>query len=567
MLRPLSLITALLIPATALALDFSPSTFYRDVRQNSPEAPGINMLTREHIVQGYMDGRFGHSRLINRAEFLKMALMAVPPSKRLTDTIRGLSCFSDVPADAWFAEHVCTAQAASVVAGNPDGLFHPERTVQYDEALKILAILFQYKISGSVIHDWAQPYYESAVSRGTDLPVTIRFDSPLTRGMAARLIAGFLAEHEGRLTDLRYAESGRYDLISSSASSSSSVSSSTSQTSSSVSSVASSSSMSSSLSSSSSSSVKPLFTFPPVSRFLLVGELSDAIADITIPSDTEHAYVSAVTVKLFNEVRSVENLQLTTEDGTVVATMLRRTTTDTPDYKQTFEVQISPERQYELHRTNIQKLALRAKIRSIDNAGFSDELLQVRSISVTLRGATSLASSNIPSTGPFPKHQTSFGRISSVSRTSPEAATLSAGNDVLVTSVALRSSGLAQRPLSPTQITFAVQKTGTMTVTDWTLRRRGQSGSAQCTFNIELSTVNCTFLRDAIGSLPTDGVLDLDLTADITIPANATNNSLQASLSTAGSPESFGSIEWTDGSGTFRWIEAPSPILSGTLLR
>jgi hypothetical protein len=247
--------------------------------------------------------------------------------------------------------------------------------------------------------------------------------------------------------------------------------------------------------------------------------------------------------------------------------MLRRTTTDTPDYKQTFEVQISPELQYELQRTKAQKLVLRAKIRSIDNAGFSDELLQVRSLSVTLRGAKTLASSTIPSTGPFPKHQTSFGRISSVTRTSPETATLSAGNDVLVTSIALRSAGLTERPLSPTQITFAVQKTGTMIASDWTLRRHGQSSSAPCTFNVELSTVNCTFLKDAIGSIPTGGTLDLDLTADITIPSSSTNNSLQANLSTAGSPESFGSIEWTDGSGTFRWVEGPTPLLMGMRLQ
>jgi hypothetical protein len=85
MLRRLSLITALFIPVTALALDISPGNLYKDVRADSREAPGINMLTREHIVQGYSDGRFGPSRLINRAEFLKIALLSGPPEIRPTD--------------------------------------------------------------------------------------------------------------------------------------------------------------------------------------------------------------------------------------------------------------------------------------------------------------------------------------------------------------------------------------------------------------------------------------------------------------------------------------------------
>lgn len=553
MLRPTALLTALAVPAAALAITIAPADYYNDVRPTSPEAAGINLLTSEGIVEGYGERQFGPSRLVNRAEFLKIAMLSLPEGSRPAlggDT----GCFPDVPAGQWFTPYVCAAKDAGVVKGNPDGTFRPERTVQYDEALKMLTILFGYEIPASDSPDWGEPYYLAAAERGTDLPVRITLDAKLSRAWTARLAAAFVAEFHGELQRFRLAEAGEYAAASSSSVSSSAASES--------------SSSSSSVSSSASSSVPAaLFTLPPVPHFLVAGRASDAIASGVIRPSGEDVQVSIVQVKLYKEVRSIDRLELVTEDGQLVATLLRRITTDIPEYKETFDAQVNSESRFTLPKDADTKLVLRAVIRGVDNGGFSDELLQVRTFNVTVVGKTTNQNTNIPLAGPFPKHQTSLGRIVSVRAVSPVSAPVIAGTGITLGSFSLSGSVHSTRSISITALTFALQQTGQVTHSNLRVVRRDSGASAPCTVNMQAMTVSCTGLG-ALGLMKQDAELLFDLKSDIWMPAGATNVSYSADLAVAGSPEALGAVEWTDGSAVFRWIEsAASPVAAGTRFR
>lgn len=554
MLKSLTVITALLTPIVALAIEIQPADFYNDVRSTSPEAAGINMLTREGIVQGYGDRIFGTSRLVNRAEFLKIAMLSTATNlSPLLASNEG--CFPDVPTGEWFTPYICAAKNAGVIKGNPDGLFHPERTVQYDEALKMITLLFQYSIPAeNYKRDWGEKYYLSAAERGTDLPVRISFATPLTRAYTARLAAAFIAEREGKLTEYRLAEAGQYtDTSSSSSSSSSSVSSQSSSTSSSV-------------ASSSSSSVAALYTLPSTSHFLLVGKKSDAIADGVVPSADEERTVTSVQVKLFNEVRSIDKLELTTIDGTVIATLSRRITTDITDYKLTFEAIIQPEQRSLLPANVNVPLVLRAVIRDIANNGFSDELLQVRTFNLTVYGVQSSKTTDISLTGPFPKHQTSFGRIVSVQSTSPTSAPLVAGANITLGSFSFKGVVDPARTLSLSEILFTFQTTGNVSLSTIQLRNPTNNLTVGCSLNAEAKTMFCPFLSQGLGTFAPD--LTVDLIADIALPTSATNPTLQVELGSGGTPELLGAVKWTDQSGTFRWVEMTGdPMAYGTLFQ
>lgn len=554
MLRKLSLITALTVPLIALAVEIQPADFYDDVRSSSPEAAGINLLTRAGIVQGYGNRVFGTTRLVNRAEFLKIAMLAAPEENRPLLTTDE-SCFPDVTSDQWFATYVCAAKNADVVKGNPDGLFHPERTVQYDEALKMLTLLFKYQVGTSSSADWGEPYYEAAAGRGTDLPIRITLGSELTRAETARLTAAFIAENEGQLTQFRLAESGEYQT---SSSSSSSVMSSESSVSSSV----------SSMSSSSSSVASQLFMLPPLSHFLVTGMTSDAIASGIIHPTGESAQVSLVQVKLFQEVRSIEKLEVLTVDGQLIATLLRRITTDIPDYKQTFDAIVQPENRITLPADTDTTLVLRAVVRSADNAGFSEELLQVRSFNVTYVGISSNQAINYPLTGPFPKHQTSFGRMTSVSRASPVTGVLASGTGMTLSSFAFSGTVHATHALALTQLTFTLQKTGNVTLSNIMIRNAETGVESSCSLNLQAMTIFCPNLSQATGKMKTGIPLVLDVLANITVPSGSTDTSVQIDLRNAGSPENIGAVEWTDTSGSFRWIESTAtPLARGTRLQ
>ncbi len=560
MLTRTLLFAAVFIPLTALAIEIQPADFYSDVRRDSREAAGINLLTRENIVQGYGDRHFGPSRLINRAEFLKIAILASPDGYE--PDASGEGCFPDVRGTDWFAPYVCAAKKAGIVSGNANPAlpqnqwtFNPDDTVTYDAALKMLVLLFRYPIPDVAGRDWAEPYYKSAAQKGVDLPIRITFDTKLTRGMAARLAGAFMAEQSGKLAMYRLAEAGIYESSSASSSSSS------------VSSLSSSSSSSVASSSSVSSSTAALFTLPPVSHFLVVGTTTDAIAAGVIRSPGETATVQLAQVKLFSEVRSIDHLELVTDDGQVIANLTRRTTTDTTDYKMTFEANIQPENRWRMPKDTDVHVVLRAVIRSVDNAGFADELLQVRTASVTIRGDSSTETINIPLVGPFPKHQTSFGRITSVARVSPVSATLTSGTDVLMSTYSVGSSVIAGKRLVLRNIIFSFTKTGSASVSNWTLRNRASGASSGCSVNESAMTITCAMLHQAVGILTPETPLILDLTATVTVPSGTHDSVIETSLSAAGSPESLGSIEWTDESGIFRWVEGPTPLVIGTRLQ
>ena len=556
MLKRTLLITAMLVPLTALALEIQPANFYSDVRSDSREAAGINLLTREGVVEGYGDRHFGPSRLVNRAEFLKIAILASPDGYEPEGTE---GCFPDVKTGDWFAPYVCTAKAAGIVSGHADPtlpqdqwVFRPAESVTYDAALKMLVLLYRHPIPDVQGEDWAEPYYQAAVSKGVDLPIRITFDTPMTRGMSARLAGAFMAEHAGQLDEYRLAESGIYG---SSASSSSSVSSSTSSLSSSV---------SSSVSSSSSSSVASLFTLPPVSHFFIPGSTTDALAVGIVKSSGETAKVQLAQVKFFSEVRSINYLEMVTEDGQLIATLTRRLNTDTSDYKQTFEALIQPEAQFTLPADTDVRVVVRAVMRGIDNAGFSDDLVQVRTASLTMRGDSTTTTVNVPFVGPFPKHQSAFGRITQVSRLSPANETLVTGTGVTLGSFSFSGSALPGKNLKLRHVVFSLAQNGQATVTNWLLVNRASGAHVACTVNEQAKTVTCPLLSDGVGVFAWGTPLILDLKASVFVPPDNHDSLVHVSLGAAGSPESLGSIEWTDESGVFRWIESPSPIAEGT---
>ncbi len=547
------------VPVIAFALTIEPGNLYKDVRQSSPEAAGINMLSREGAIQGYGNGLFGPSRLINRAEFLKIVMQMY-----IFNRDNGFSgydwykngkvgpegCFPDVTLHAWFGGFVCEAYDAGFVRGNPDGLFHPERTVNYAEALKMLTLVYGYEIPSVESGDWAEPYYRAASVKQVDLPITIRFDTPLTRGLAVRLIAAFLAESKGQLAAFRLAEAGEYLPPSSSSSSSFSSSSSVS------------SSVPSSVSSSSSSASS--FTLPPVSHFLILGRPSDAVASITLHSPGDSALIMSAQVKLFSEVTALHTLELVNvTTGESVAVLKRRTTTDTSDYKLTYEVQIPLELQKEIPADIDVPFALRANIRSVDNNGSSEQLLHVRTLSMTIRGKNSTESTNVPALGPFPKHQTSFGRVLKVERVTPSAGTLVSGTAAVVSTFSITSEMLPGKTFGVEHALLSLSRTGQVSTKNWRINQVGSALSAPCSQSQDLLQISCENLG-SIGLQQSAAPLQLEFRADVFVPLGSTGNSLQADLQSVGSPEAIGSIQWTDGSGHFKWIEGKDPVAKGT---
>jgi hypothetical protein len=125
----LTLWTLALIPWT-----LSAQAAFPDVSDEHPNKTAIEFLQSRDVISGASDGNFYPERLVNRAEFLKMALNSSPLQAAPGS---GLS-FSDVNASDWFYEFVREAFHRQIVKGFEDGSFKPAQTVIKVEALKML---------------------------------------------------------------------------------------------------------------------------------------------------------------------------------------------------------------------------------------------------------------------------------------------------------------------------------------------------------------------------------------------------------------------------------------------
>ncbi|MBP9773830.1 MAG: S-layer homology domain-containing protein [Candidatus Peribacteraceae bacterium] len=555
---------ALLIPMTTFALDFTSHTAYKDVKPLSKEAAGINVLTNERITRGYANNYFGVSRSINRAEFLKMAIASLGSSIPNFDASKGATCFSDVRTQDWFSPYICAAKNNDWVKGYTDGSFQPAQTVSYGEALKMITTMYGYKILAAHQGEhWAETYYRAAADRHVDIPMVIRLDSPLTRGQVARLVAAFLAEKQGQLENYRLAEAGQSissTSSSSSSSSSSSFSSVSSTSSSSSASSASSVSSSSSSSSSSASSVSSLFTFPLSNHFLIVGTKTDAIADGVLRMNGESGFVRAAQIKLFADVPALKTIDLVTDDGTLIASLTQRITADTVDYKQIYEVQLTPGQDFALPADKDVHVVARATVRGLNDNGAAKQLLEIRSFTVTTYGATTNNTITNVFPIPFPKHQTTFGRITRIQRESPATGVLASGNNQMLTAFSFSGAMIADRTIALSQLIFTPVIAGQVEVRGWTLRNPVTGDYITCSSGTD--GITCPNIPDAMGLL-NHKTVTLQLWGDVTV--TGAGNSLQLNLVKPGNPNELGAVQWTDHSGEYRWIEGTAPLATGTL--
>lgn len=154
-------------------------------------ASQIETLRSHGIVDGYADGSFRPDAPINRAEFLKILLLAVLGNEGSTSGDH--HCFTDFrAAEKWYWATACTAKDLDIVSGYPDGTFGGDRTVNLVEALKMteLAWKLPQPVFFRAPDHWYDPFLIVASSSGVFNVLPNEPSHLLTRGeMAAMLFA------------------------------------------------------------------------------------------------------------------------------------------------------------------------------------------------------------------------------------------------------------------------------------------------------------------------------------------------------------------------------------------
>lgn len=197
-----------LVAATAFTASASAQTSsFPDVPASHANAEAIAYVRAEGIVEGYPDGTFRPDQTINRAEFVKILIGAdyakstgkaydhfAAYNSLSTDcfhfsdnpSVEPRFMFSDVSSEAWYALPICRAYEYYWVHGYPDGTFRPTGSINFVEAAKILASVFDLPADKMPI--WYEGYVR-ALEKKRAIPVSITsFSHSITRGEMAEMI-------------------------------------------------------------------------------------------------------------------------------------------------------------------------------------------------------------------------------------------------------------------------------------------------------------------------------------------------------------------------------------------
>lgn len=551
------LFAAVLLPVAVFAVDIHESTArYTDRAQFTlAEDAAISVLSNEGAVQGNPDGSFAPGRTLNRAEFTKIALL----SARVALTDSGSGCFPDVPEGQWFTAVICTAKDMGFVQGNPDGLFHPERAVNYAEAVKILVSIYGYTLPDISGGEWYTPYLQAATSHGVLLPENPAPGTSLTRGQMARLAAAFAAEADGQLAEFLAAEAGHFPVSSSSSSSVSSESSMSagSSLSSNGSAVSSSPVSSLSVSSVSSSSSLAYQRFPATSHQLYLGTQSLPIADGVVHPDNA-GDVRIVTLRFRSELTSVASVFLVDSSGRQLATLVRGSADNGDNKYRTWEA-LLPSGSLHLNGNADTLLGFEVLLKTHDEGGIPNELIEPTTFTVIMQEDQSGDTKQlIPTSTHFPQHQTVQAMITSV-QNGKTGGNISAGKKLNLASFQFAGVLQPDADLGVTSLQMTVDTTG-ITASNWYVMTTDRPDQFPCSVNGNI--VSCDIGNNAgdIGS----GVRTFNVYADIAVQSGAPASTVRVSLGDPGGIGRPGAVAWTDGVGTYNWLDFPgTTVLQG----
>lgn len=169
----------------ALLLSNNAGFAYSDVNIDVDYHKAIEYVTEQQIAKGYDDGTFHPGDKVNRAEFVKMVVLATVGQNF---EFKSEDCFPDVKADDWFSPYVCYSQSHDIVSGYPDGQFRPANQITIVEVAKILTNVLG---DGKSLKEGAN-WYSGAISYMSDnnyIPATVvKPNHEVTRAETAEMI-------------------------------------------------------------------------------------------------------------------------------------------------------------------------------------------------------------------------------------------------------------------------------------------------------------------------------------------------------------------------------------------
>ncbi len=182
-------LTLCLLPA---ALPPARAASFTDIT-DSTTAENVEVLRMLGVVDGTGGGAFQPNGTLSRAQFCKMAVVMMG-KKGAVGQYQTYTIFPDVRSSHWAAGYINLAVKGEekILAGYPDGKFHPDEEITFGQTVTILMRMLGYQDSdvGAV---WPQGYLNAAAGIGLTEGVSLGANAKVSRAQAARLFCNLLS--------------------------------------------------------------------------------------------------------------------------------------------------------------------------------------------------------------------------------------------------------------------------------------------------------------------------------------------------------------------------------------
>lgn len=165
------------------------SAAFQDIG-DADTAYAVAVLQSMGIVDGYSDGTFRPNENLTRAQFCKMAIVAMGLGGQISSYSRK-TLFTDVPGGQWYSGYINLAYAKGAVNGYGNGYFGPNDPVSYGQAITILIRMLGYT-SADVGNLWPTDYINFADDIGLTEGLIGTSVTTVTRADAAQLFFNLL---------------------------------------------------------------------------------------------------------------------------------------------------------------------------------------------------------------------------------------------------------------------------------------------------------------------------------------------------------------------------------------
>lgn len=191
MKRILSFLLAAVLASSLLALPAGAADVVRfsDVTDRRTSV-AVESLRLMGVLDGYSDRTFRPDAPVNRGQFCKMVVYAMGGEDEL-GLYNTVTIFPDVRPSHWASGYINMVSRKGVIAGYPDGRFHPEQSVTVGQAVTILLRMLGYK-DENIGGIWPASYMAKAAEIGLTERVGMNGNAVLSRKLAAELILNLL---------------------------------------------------------------------------------------------------------------------------------------------------------------------------------------------------------------------------------------------------------------------------------------------------------------------------------------------------------------------------------------